>query len=62
MNQYEMMREPIGTPDVHTTLGGDLYLSLSQHRPGPQTGLLLIVTPMVVWIWIAVLLMGARRR
>ncbi|HEV8660252.1 MAG TPA: cytochrome c-type biogenesis CcmF C-terminal domain-containing protein, partial [Thermoanaerobaculia bacterium] len=27
MNQYETMREPIGTPDVYSTIRGDFYLS-----------------------------------
>ena len=57
MNQYEMMREPIGTPDVHSTLAGDLYVSIASIENG-RAGLLLIVTPLVSWIWIAVLLMA----
>jgi len=59
MNQYAAMREPIGTPDVHSTLTGDLYLSIMNIDPASQTvSLMMIITPMVVWIWIAVLLMG----
>jgi cytochrome c-type biogenesis protein CcmF len=59
MNQYATMREPIGTPDVHSTLGGDLYLSLMNvDVPGQSAGVLIIETPMVGWIWIAVMLMG----
>jgi len=58
MNQYEMMREPIGTPDVHSTIGGDLYISIVSLEAN-RAGLLLIVTPLVSWIWIAVLLMAA---
>ncbi len=58
MNQYEMMREPIGTPDVHSTIGGDLYISIASLEAN-RAGLLLIVTPLVSWIWIAVLLMAA---
>jgi cytochrome c-type biogenesis protein CcmF len=58
MNHYEMMREPIGTPDVHSTFGGDLYISIA-NLEGGRAGLLLIVTPLVSWIWIAVLLMAA---
>ena len=57
MNHYEMMREPIGTPDVHSTLAGDLYVSIASIETG-RAGLLLIVTPLVSWIWIAVLLMA----
>ncbi|HEY6211642.1 MAG TPA: cytochrome c-type biogenesis CcmF C-terminal domain-containing protein, partial [Vicinamibacterales bacterium] len=57
MNHYEMMREPIGTPDVHSTIGGDLYISIASLESG-HAGLLLIVTPLVSWIWGAVLLMA----
>ena len=59
MNQYAMMREPIGTPDVHSTITRDLYLSIMNVDPSSQTvGLMMIITPMVSWIWIAVFLMG----
>lgn len=59
MNQYARMREPIGTPDVHSTVGGDLYLSLMNLESGADhVAVLLIVTPMVGWIWFSVLLMG----
>jgi cytochrome c-type biogenesis protein CcmF len=59
MNQYAMMREPIGTPDVHSTLKHDLYLSIMNIDPNSQTvSVMMLITPMVSWIWIAVLLMG----
>jgi cytochrome c-type biogenesis protein CcmF len=59
MNQYLSMREPIGTPDVHSTLAGDLYLSIQRIEPElQQVGLLAIITPMVGWIWVAVGLMA----
>jgi cytochrome c-type biogenesis protein CcmF len=59
MNQYAAMREPIGTPDVHSTWREDLYLSIMRIDPERgQVGVLAIVTPMVAWIWIAVLMMG----
>jgi cytochrome c-type biogenesis protein CcmF len=59
MNQYQTMREPIGSPDVYTTAKGDLYLSALAIDPAAQTaGVHIIYNPMVVWIWIAVLLMG----
>ncbi|HEX9985037.1 MAG TPA: heme lyase CcmF/NrfE family subunit [Thermoanaerobaculia bacterium] len=59
MNQYESMREPIGTPDVYTTAGGDLYLSLMNIDPVSQSvGIHVIATPLVVWIWLAVIVMG----
>lgn len=59
MNQYQSMREPIGTPAVHSTITGDLYVSIQNlDGNGENAGLLLLITPMVGWIWGAVLLMG----
>jgi cytochrome c-type biogenesis protein CcmF len=59
MNQYQMMREPIGTPDVHSTAAGDFYLALSNIDPVQQTASINVyATPLVVWIWISVILMG----
>jgi cytochrome c-type biogenesis protein CcmF len=59
MNQYAAMREPIGTPAVHSTLQGDLYLSIMSIDPsGDTVGVLLLTTPMVSWIGLAVLLTG----
>jgi len=59
MNQYETMREPIGTPDVYTTASGDLYLSILNIDGAQQSvGVAIVQTPLVVWIWIAVMLMG----
>ncbi|HVR42025.1 MAG TPA: cytochrome c-type biogenesis CcmF C-terminal domain-containing protein [Thermoanaerobaculia bacterium] len=62
MHQYPTQREPIGTPDVHTSLKGDLYLSIMNVDPGAQSvGLHALINPMVAWIWIAtgVLALGA---
>jgi cytochrome c-type biogenesis protein CcmF len=59
MNQYAMMREPIGSPDVYSTVAGDLYLSLLNLDPETQrAGVTVITMPMVGWIWFAVILMG----
>ncbi len=59
MNQYQMMREPIGSPDVHTTLMRDVYIALSNVDPARQTASITVYNaPMVVWIWIAVIAMG----
>ena len=59
MNHYFTQREPIGTPDVKTTLTGDLYLSIMNIDPASQTvGLLMMINPMVGWIWIATGMMG----
>jgi cytochrome c-type biogenesis protein CcmF len=54
LNQYDMMREPIGTPDVRTTLTHDLYLTLQSVSGDGGAGLRAIVTPAVLWIWIGV--------
>jgi len=59
MNLYQGQREPIGTPDVMTTLTHDLYLSVMSIDAGAQVvGLHSMVNPMVGWIWIAVGFMG----
>jgi cytochrome c-type biogenesis protein CcmF len=59
MNQYATMREPIGTPSVHSTLTTDLYLSiLSLDVNAQQVAVNVIITPFVAWIWFAVLAMG----
>jgi len=57
MNQYDAMREPIGSPDVYSTLGGDLYVSISSLE-SDRAALLLITTPLVSWIWGGVVLMA----
>jgi cytochrome c-type biogenesis protein CcmF len=60
MNYYQMSRDPIGTPDVRTTLTHDLYISVMNIDPQRQTvGLHLIINPMVGWIWIATGMMAA---
>ncbi|HYH09958.1 MAG TPA: cytochrome c-type biogenesis CcmF C-terminal domain-containing protein [Thermoanaerobaculia bacterium] len=59
MNQYQMMREPIGSPDVHTTAGGDYYIALSNIDTAAQTvSITVFASPLVVWIWISVVFMG----
>lgn len=59
MNLYDSQREPIGTPDVKTRLTEDLYLSIMNIDPGSQSvGLLMMINPMVGWIWIATGMMG----
>src|SRR6185369_11949519 len=58
MNQYTAMPDPLGTPDVHTTLKGDIYLSI-MNIDGDTVAVNVILTPMVGWIWWAVMLMGA---
>jgi cytochrome c biogenesis factor len=59
MNQYQSMREPIGTPDVHTTLLGDFYVSLSNIDGASESASVNIyIAPFVVWIWISVIAMA----
>jgi cytochrome c-type biogenesis protein CcmF len=59
MNQYENQREPIGTPDVRTSLFEDLYLSALNVDPeGGTLGLHAMVNPMVAWIWVAAAVMA----
>jgi cytochrome c-type biogenesis protein CcmF len=59
MNQYQSMREPIGTPDVHTTLLGDFYVSLSNIDAGSESASVNIyIAPFVIWIWISVIAMA----
>ncbi|HET8798634.1 MAG TPA: cytochrome c-type biogenesis CcmF C-terminal domain-containing protein [Thermoanaerobaculia bacterium] len=59
MNHYERMREPIGSPDVYTTAAGDFYIAISALDPASQTASITVfAAPLVVWIWIAVIVMG----
>jgi cytochrome c-type biogenesis protein CcmF len=59
MNQYENQREPVGTPDVRTSLFEDLYLSALNVDPDSGTlGLHAMVNPMVAWIWAAAAIMA----
>jgi len=57
MSQYESQREPIGSPAVHTGLTEDLYLSI-HNIDGSSVGLLVLINPMVSWIWIATAIMA----
>jgi cytochrome c-type biogenesis protein CcmF len=59
MSQYQMMREPIGSPDIHSTLAGDFYISLANIDPVAETASINVYNvPLVGWIWIAVICMG----
>ncbi|MCM2254780.1 MAG: heme lyase CcmF/NrfE family subunit [Vicinamibacteria bacterium] len=59
MNFYPTQREPIGTPAVRTSVREDLYLSVMNFdTAGGSVGLLAMVNPMVVWIWVASFVMG----
>jgi cytochrome c-type biogenesis protein CcmF len=59
MSHYPRMTDPIGSPDVYTTPVRDLYISLANIDPVAQTATITVYeSPMVVWIWIAVIIMG----
>ena len=59
MNLYPGQREPVGTPAVRSAIGGDLYLSLMNvDESGSSVGLLVMVKPLVSWIWAAVAVMA----
>ncbi len=59
MNQYQTMREPIGSPDVYTTALRDVYLSLSNVDTAHQTASVTVfISPFIVWIWISVIAMA----
>lgn len=58
MNQYRSQRESIGTPAVRTGLIEDLYLSAMNIDVNSGTvGLLIMVNPLVSWLWIATVIM-----
>ncbi len=59
MNQYRSQRESIGTPAVRTGLVEDLYLSAMNIDTETGTvGLLVLVNPLVSWLWIATVIMA----
>jgi cytochrome c-type biogenesis protein CcmF len=57
MSQYENQREPIGSPAVRSSLTEDLYLSI-HNIDSNSVGLLVLINPMVSWIWIATAIMA----
>ncbi|HEY0372089.1 MAG TPA: cytochrome c-type biogenesis CcmF C-terminal domain-containing protein [Thermoanaerobaculia bacterium] len=59
MNQYQGMREPIGSPDVDSNALRDVYISLSNIDPLNQTtSVTVFISPFIVWIWISVIAMA----
>ncbi|MEP6495030.1 MAG: heme lyase CcmF/NrfE family subunit [bacterium] len=52
MNFYPTSQEPVPTPDVHSGVFGDLYLSLVAFRPDGSTATIkAIYEPLLPWIW-----------
>jgi cytochrome c-type biogenesis protein CcmF len=52
LNYYPTQREPVGSPDVFTVAGRDLYLSLlSFEQDGSRVVIKAFSNPLVSWIW-----------
>jgi len=61
VSQYPFASEAIGTPSVHTSLLGDVYLTLVAPPVGSLNGdavVGVLVKPLVAWLWIGGLLMA----
>ncbi|AEB12704.1 heme lyase CcmF/NrfE family subunit [Marinithermus hydrothermalis] len=55
LHYYPTRRGPLAAPDVGYTLGRDYYLTLQafDEENGAWATLRLVVTPMVLWLWVA---------
>ncbi len=55
LHYYPTRRAPLAAPDVGYTLGKDYYLTLQafDEQNGEWATIRLIVTPMVLWLWVA---------
>jgi cytochrome c-type biogenesis protein CcmF len=54
LNYYKRMMEPIGTPAVRSTLGGDFYMSLMQVDPeAGRVSVRIMTMPLVPWLWVS---------
>ena len=62
MNYYPTSQQPVPTPDVRSTLRGDIYLSLMAFKQdGSNVTVKVIWEPLVPWIWFGgyVVVLGA---
>ncbi len=62
MNYYPTQDQPVPTPQVRSTLGGDLYLTLMAFdSTGKHATIRAIVQPLVSWIWLGggIVVLGA---
>ncbi|MEO7502907.1 MAG: heme lyase CcmF/NrfE family subunit, partial [Gemmatimonadaceae bacterium] len=62
MNFYRVSDQPVPTPDVRSSIKGDLYVNLMAFEPsGANATLKVIVEPLVPWIWFGgfVVVLGA---
>jgi cytochrome c-type biogenesis protein CcmF len=52
MNYYRTSDQPVPTPDVRSSIRGDVYVNLMAFEPsGANATVKLIVEPLVPWIW-----------
>lgn len=62
MNYYPMSQQPVPTPQVRSSLTGDLYLNLMAFKQdGSNVTVKVIWEPLVPWIWVGgmVIVLGA---
>jgi cytochrome c-type biogenesis protein CcmF len=62
MNFYRVSDEPVPTPDVRSSIRGDLYVNLMAFESnGANATVKVIVEPLVPWIWFGglVIVLGA---
>jgi cytochrome c-type biogenesis protein CcmF len=60
LNYYPTQREPVFTPDVHSTPARDVYLSIVEIEPsGAYVVLRLITVPGIWWLWVAPVVIAA---
>ena len=62
MNFYHVSDQPVPTPDVRSSVRGDLYVNLMAFEPsGANATVKVIVEPLVPWIWFGglVIVLGA---
>jgi cytochrome c-type biogenesis protein CcmF len=62
MNYYHVSDQPVPTPDVRSSLRGDLYVNLMAFESsGANATVKVIVEPLVPWIWLGglIIVVGA---
>jgi cytochrome c-type biogenesis protein CcmF len=73
INDYPASGESVGTPSIHSTVAGDVYLTLATDPEGARSVTIgVIIEPLVSWVWAGGLLVvfgsllaawpGGRRR
>jgi cytochrome c-type biogenesis protein CcmF len=62
MNYYHVSDQPVPTPDVRSSVRGDLYVNLMAFETsGANATVKVIVEPLVPWIWLGglIIVIGA---